>query len=118
MNTITGPVRPLVAEYDGDRALLGGQTWGIQRMLALGVPVPPAFVVTTEACRRHCAGDGTLGGDVRDALPGAIAGLEHATGRTFGRGPAPLLVSVRSGAAVSMPGMMDTILNLGMTPDV
>jgi pyruvate,orthophosphate dikinase len=118
MTTITGPVRPLVAEYDGDRALLGGKAWGIQRMLALGAPVPPAFVVTTEACTRHRAGDGTLAADVRDALPDAIAGLEQATGRTFGRGPSPLLVSVRSGAAVSMPGMMDTILNLGMTPDV
>ncbi|WP_131774146.1 pyruvate, phosphate dikinase [Protofrankia symbiont of Coriaria myrtifolia] len=118
MTTITTAVRPLVPDPDGDRALLGGKAWGIQRMLALGVPVPPAFVVTTEACARHRVVGGRLPADVRAALPAAIAYLEEATGRTFGCGPTPLLVSVRSGAAVSMPGMMDTVLNLGMTPRV
>lgn len=117
-SSLTGTVRPVVADLDGDRALLGGKAWGLQRMLALGVPVPPAFVVTTEACLRSRASGGGVPQDVRDALPAALAGLEEATGRTYGGGPHPLLVSVRSGAAVSMPGMMDTVLNLGMTPEV
>ncbi|EZQ18704.1 pyruvate phosphate dikinase [Halopseudomonas bauzanensis] len=110
-------VRPLIANPDGDRALLGGKAWGIQRMLALGVPVPPAFVITTAACG-HARSVGGIPEEIRIALPEAMAVLERRTGRTFGTGAAPLLVSVRSGAAVSMPGMMDTILNLGMTPSV
>jgi len=87
-------------------------------MQCLGVPVPPAFVLTTDECARFDAASGRIPDDVLDALPTAMRQLEAATGRTFGAGPAPLLVSVRSGAATSMPGMMDTVLNLGMTPAV
>lgn len=87
-------------------------------MRSLDIPVPPAFVLTTEVCARFYDAGGTVPADVLDALPTAMAGLEKATGRTFGSGERPLLVSVRSGAAISMPGMMDTVLNLGMTDDV
>jgi pyruvate,orthophosphate dikinase len=115
---MTASVFALTGDPDGDRAWLGGKAWGIQRMLSLEVPVPPAFVVATEVCARYKQAGGAVPQDVLDALPGAMTHLEHQTGRTFGRGDAPLLVSVRSGAAVSMPGMMDTILNLGQTDQV
>jgi pyruvate,orthophosphate dikinase len=101
-----------------DKALLGGKAWSIEKMRALGIPVPPAFALTTAVCARFYAADNLVPADVLDALPEAMAGLEAATGRTFGGGERPLLVSVRSGAAISMPGMMDTVLNLGMTDDV
>jgi pyruvate,orthophosphate dikinase len=115
MNTTS--ILPLTGDPDGDRTLLGGKAWGIQRMLSLGVPVPPAFVITTVACTRYRA-QGAISQDVLDALPDAMRHLEAETGRKFGSGATPLLVSVRSGAAISMPGMMDTILNLGLTDEV
>ncbi|HJT90366.1 MAG TPA: PEP/pyruvate-binding domain-containing protein, partial [Mycobacterium sp.] len=97
-----------------DANTLGGKAWSIERMRALGMPVPPAIVLTTEVCKQYYANARTLPDDVAGVLPAAIAELEHATSRQFGRGEQPLLLSVRSGAAVSMPGMMDTILNLGL----
>ena len=102
-----------------DRELLGGKAWSIERMLSMGIPVPPAFVIPTPVCSRYYEAGGRLPDDVAEALPDAIAWLEGACGgKTFGRGDRPLLVSVRSGAAKSMPGMMDTILNLGMDDEV
>ena len=98
--------------------LLGGKAWGLQRMSAFGLPVPPAFVVTTEVCRHMQRTGESLPPEVWEAVPAAVAELEASTGRRFGAGPQPLLVSVRSGAATSMPGMMDTVLNLGMTDEV
>ncbi len=95
------------------RGLIGGKAWSLARMSAMGLAVPPAFVVTTEACRAFLA-DGNLPRSLIGELAAGIAVLETATGRIFGRGPRPLLVSVRSGAAISMPGMMDTVLNLGL----
>jgi pyruvate,orthophosphate dikinase len=122
---MTAVQTPSVLQLDGrtgaSRKLLGGKAWSIEAMRALGIPVPPAFVLTTDVCRRFsdpADGAGQVPADVWTQLPAAIAGLEAATGRTFAQGPWPLLVSVRSGAAVSMPGMMDTVLNLGMTADV
>ncbi|MGW5385002.1 pyruvate, phosphate dikinase [Nocardia sp. NPDC003963] len=98
--------------------LLGGKAWSLRRISALGIPVPPAFVLTTEVCRRmHSTGE-SLPPEVWDAVPAAVADLAAVTGRRFGAGPRPLLVSVRSGAAASMPGMMDTVLNLGMNDEV
>lgn len=94
------------------REQIGGKAWSVARMQALGLPVPPAFVITTDACRAYLEQGGlpeTLFGE----LAAAIVWLEQATQRQFGGEP-PLLVSVRSGAAVSMPGMMDTVLNLGI----
>ncbi|MGE0843072.1 pyruvate, phosphate dikinase [Pseudonocardia sp.] len=99
------------------RELVGGKAWSLWRMRSLGLRVPPAFVVTTEACAAYFA-DGALPDGLVDELAAGIRLLEAELGRTFGSGPRPLLVSVRSGAAVSMPGMMDTILDLGITDSV
>ena len=98
--------------------IIGGKGASIARMRALRLPVPPAFVLPIEECRRYHAGDGGLEDPVWEAVLTGVAGLERDTGRRLGDPEAPLLVSVRSGAAVSMPGMMDTILNLGMTDAV
>lgn len=99
------------------RELVGGKAWSLWRMRSLGLRVPPAFVVTTEACAAYFDGDGLPDG-LSDELEAGIRLLEDELGRTFGGGERPLLVSVRSGAAISMPGMMDTILDLGCTDDV
>jgi pyruvate,orthophosphate dikinase len=101
-----------------DRELIGGKAWGIARMRQLGLPVPPAFVLTTGVCRQYHQEGRQLPADVEARVRDGIAVLESDSGRAFGAGPHPLLVSVRSGAAVSMPGMMDTILNLGMNDEV
>jgi pyruvate, orthophosphate dikinase len=95
-----------------DRAMVGGKAWSIARMLSFGLPVPPAFVVTTEACRAYQ--EGGMPASLEAEIDAGLAWLEGETGRTFGHGPSPLLLSVRSGAAISMPGMMDTVLNLGI----
>jgi pyruvate,orthophosphate dikinase len=107
---------PLPAGTDA-KLLLGGKAAGLVTMTQeLGLPVPPAFTVTTAVCRRFLAEGWPAGLDA--AVRAALARLEAAAGRTFGGGERPLLVSVRSGAPVSMPGMMDTLLNVGMTPAV
>ena len=102
---------------DASRDELGGKAWGINRMRRLGLPVPPAFVIPTSACRGYLH-SGDLPSGLDGSLHDGIGWLETATDRVFGGTERPLLVSVRSGAAVSMPGMMDTILNLGITDDV
>ena len=96
-------------------ALVGGKAANLGEMLRppLGLPVPPGFVVTTATCREFLAGGWPDGLD--EELREHMAGVESAVERRFGDPADPLLVSVRSGAAVSMPGMMDTILNLGLT---
>ncbi len=96
-----------------DRELLGGKGAGLATMTSLGLAVPPGFTVTTDACRVVMR-SGRPPADLHDQIEAALARLEHQSGRTFGSGPAPLLVSVRSGAKASMPGMMDTVLNLGI----
>ncbi len=96
-----------------ERSLIGGKAWSIARMRGMGLPVPPAFVITTDACRAYLA-QGDLPAGLRDEIGAGIAVLERESGRRFGQGPHPLLVAVRSGAAASMPGMMDTVLNLGI----
>ena len=97
-----------------DRQLIGGKAWSIARMRALGLSVPPAFVITARACTGFLE-SGALPSGLDDELASGIAWLEEASDRRFGGGERPLLVSVRSGAAISMPGMMDTVLNLGIT---
>jgi len=101
---------------DGDRdmrTLLGGKGANLAEMTRLGVPVPPGFTVTTEVCRHHLITHHLPDG-VEEQVADAIKRLERLTEKQFGGTDDPLLVSVRSGGAVSMPGMMDTILNLGL----
>ena len=97
-----------------EKSLIGGKGWSVARMAALGLTVPPAFVITTEACAEYRRAGGFPDGLI-DEIADGILWLEQQTGRTYGQGPSPLLVSVRSGAAISMPGMMDTVLNMGIT---
>jgi pyruvate,orthophosphate dikinase len=107
-------IRPLGPAVAADRALLGGKGAGLVELMALGAPVPPAFAITTAACAEYSEEAG-LPAAVRDGLDDAIAAIGAALGRRFGDPEAPLLLSVRSGAPVSMPGMMDTILNVGLS---
>jgi pyruvate,orthophosphate dikinase len=114
----TTPVRRqvTVAFGEGDPSrvdLLGGKGAGLVRMSQAGLPVPPGFVIMTEACPASAA-TWSVPADLMDEVRARIATMEEETGRTFGGARAPLLVSVRSGAKISMPGMMDTILNLGL----
>src|SRR3954449_379763 len=102
---------------DGGRDLLGGKGIGLAEMTQLGVPVPAGFTITTDACRAYMAGGGELPGGLEAEVEQHLTALEERTGKRFGDRGDPLLVSVRSGAAVSMPGMMDTILNLGLTDE-
>ncbi|HET9260044.1 MAG TPA: pyruvate, phosphate dikinase [Acidimicrobiia bacterium] len=106
------------ASADGsDKELLGGKGAGLAEMTSLGLPVPPGFTITTDVCRIAME-TGNLPEDLWDEVEKAVARLEETTGRSFGSGPVPALLSVRSGAAVSMPGMMDTILNIGINDEV
>ena len=98
---------------DGGRELLGGKGIGLAEMTQLGIPVPAGFTITTDACRAYMASGGEVEG-LDAEVDAAIARLEEQAGKRFGDPDDPLLVSVRSGAAISMPGMMDTILNVGL----
>src|SRR5216684_2575460 len=102
---------------EGGRELLGGKGIGLAEMTQLGVPVPTGFTITTDACRAYMRGGGDVPAGLDTEIDEYIARLEEKTGKRFGDTEDPLLVSVRSGAAVSMPGMMDTILNLGLNDD-
>ncbi len=97
----------------GGRELLGGKGIGLAEMTQLGIPVPAGFTITTDACRAYMA-EGDVPAGLEDEVAEHVAKLEERAGKRFGDPEDPLLVSVRSGAAVSMPGMMDTILNLGL----
>ncbi len=101
-------------EESGGRELLGGKGVGLAEMTQLGVPVPAGFTITTDACRAYLAAGGEVPHGLDGEVSSHIAALEERTGKRFGDDSEPLLVSVRSGAAISMPGMMDTILNLGL----
>ncbi len=98
---------------EGALALCGGKGAGLMRMRGLGLPVPEGFIISTEACTRYME-SGDLPEGLMAEVMDRLARLEEATGRRFGDPENPLLVSVRSGAPVSMPGMMDTVLNLGL----
>ena len=104
----------------GDRTqsdLLGGKGANLSEMVKLGLPVPPGFTITTEACREYLKTN-KLPAQLTQELDAAISALEKDLGREFGNPDKPLLVSVRSGAKFSMPGMMETVLNVGITPEV
>ena len=96
-------------------ALLGGKGANLCEMASLGLPVPPGFVITTESCRRFRA-EGGFDAELKAEVATALAEVEEQMGRRFGDHKSPLLLAVRSGAPVSMPGMMDTVLNLGLCP--
>ncbi len=102
---------------DGDgtmKDILGGKGAGLAEMSRAGVPVPPGFTISTEVCNIYFANEGRLPPEIEEEIERALARLEEQTGRKLGDTENPLLVSVRSGARFSMPGMMDTILNLGL----
>ncbi|MFA6696583.1 MAG: PEP/pyruvate-binding domain-containing protein, partial [Sphaerochaeta sp.] len=97
--------------------LLGGKGANLAEMTSIGLPVPPGFTISTEACAFYSANKGNYPEGLREEVLEHLARLEKTMGAKLGDNNDPLLVSVRSGAAQSMPGMMDTILNLGLTPD-
>lgn len=99
------------------RDLLGGKGANLAEMAAIGLPVPPGFTITTAVCTHFYNNAETYPTDLRDAVVAALAHIETATGARFGDAAQPLLVSVRSGARASMPGMMDTVLNLGLNDE-
>ncbi len=99
------------------RSTLGGKGAGLAEMTNAGLPVPPGFTITTEACNAYYAAGKELPAGLWDDVVAHMKELEQQTGKGFGDAENPLLVSVRSGAAFSMPGMMDTVLNLGLNPE-
>ena len=98
------------------RTLLGGKGANLAQMWKIGLPVPPGFIITTEACHKYWEEKDFISSIWSD-VEAAVARVEELAGKKFGSSQNPLLVSVRSGAPVSMPGMMDTILNLGLNDD-
>ncbi len=102
----------------GMRELLGGKGANLAEMTNLGLPIPQGFTVSTEACTKYYEDGETISKEIEDQIFEALAKLEEISGKKFGDKENPLLVSVRSGARASMPGMMDTILNLGLNEDV
>ena len=110
--------KPVYAFEEADskkRMLLGGKGAGLSEMTRLKLPVPPGFTITTEVCNKYYENGRKLPKDVMPAVMKNIAKMEKKTGKKWNSTKNPLLVSVRSGAAISMPGMMDTLLNLGLT---
>ena len=100
------------------RNLLGGKGANLAEMTSLGMPVPQGFTITTEACTRYYDDGKTIGADIQEQIDAALVKIEEINGKKFADPKNPLLVSVRSGARASMPGMMDTILNLGLNDEV
>jgi len=99
------------------RELLGGKGANLAEMASLGLPVPPGFTISTEVCTHYYANGRTYPGDLEEQVEASLKAVEAQLGRGFGSTDKPLLVSVRSGARASMPGMMDTVLNLGLNDD-
>ena len=109
----------LFSEGDASmRNLLGGKGANLAEMTKLGLPVPQGFTITTEACTRYYDDDRQINADIQAQIDAAVLEMEKITGKKFGDKQNPLLVSVRSGARASMPGMMDTILNPGLNEEV
>ena len=100
------------------RNLLGGKGANLAEMTTLGLPVPRGFVVTTEACLRYYEDGEQIGKDIEEEILKMLKVTEKAVGKKFGDPENPFLVSVRSGSRASMPGMMDTVLNLGLNDKV
>ena len=108
------PLISFIGEGTGDNTVLGGKGYGLDKMAKDGLPVPEGFTLTTAAYKRWANSSG-MPKDLEAAIRDAMAMLESKTDRKLGGVEAPLLVSVRSGAPHSMPGMMDTVLNVGCT---
>ena len=104
--------------WDGVRALLGGKGAGLMDMTRQGIPVPPGFTVSTEACNAYLAEGNNFPPAMWEQELAAVKEIEKLTGKTFGGTDNPLLVSCRSGAKFSMPGMMDTVLNIGLNDEI
>ncbi|MBW9056413.1 pyruvate, phosphate dikinase [Rhizobium mesosinicum] len=100
-----------------DKEILGGKGANLAEMSSLGLPVPPGLTIVSEACTTYYKNGRKIDPDLKKQVLAGIAGIEEITGRRFGAGNQPLLLSVRSGARVSMPGMMDTVLNLGLNDE-
>ncbi|MBT8076022.1 MAG: pyruvate, phosphate dikinase, partial [Gammaproteobacteria bacterium] len=117
-----GEVEEVLARFEGDweslRGLLGGKGANLFDATSLGIPVPPGFTVTTEGCNDYLAAGESFPSGLWEQALEAVKGLEKITGKHFGDAKNPLLVSCRSGAKFSMPGMMDTILNIGMNDEI
>jgi pyruvate,orthophosphate dikinase len=96
--------------------LLGGKGAGLAEMVNIGLPVPQGITVTTQACMDYYKNGEKISDEIKDQIFEYLKKLENLTGKKFGGDKAPLLISARSGAKISMPGMMDTILNLGLNP--
>ncbi len=104
-------------DWDSVRALLGGKGANLAEMTRIGVPVPPGFTVTTEACNAYLAAGEQFPAGMWEQELAALKATEQETGKKFGDPANPLLVSCRSGAKFSMPGMMDTVLNIGLNDE-
>ena len=100
-----------------DKTVTGGKGANLAEMASIGLPVPPGFTIATEECLTYLAGGSDFTAKLRSDVAAALNHVEKTVGTGFGDAADPLLVSVRSGAAVSMPGMMDTVLNLGLNDD-
>ena len=100
-----------------DKTVTGGKGANLAEMAAIGLPVPPGFTISTEMCTRYYQDGEVFPDSLKDEVAEGLAHIEGVTGKRFGDAADPLLVSVRSGARVSMPGMMDTVLNLGLNDE-
>src|SRR5574337_1160751 len=105
-------------DWEGVRGLLGGKGANLADMTRLGIPVPPGFIITTQACNAYLAAGKRFPPRLWEQVQGALAVIEKATTKKFGDSASPLLVSCRSGAKFSMPGMMDTVLDIGLNDTV
>ena len=100
------------------RDLLGGKGANLAEMINMGLPVPNGFTITTEACNKYYEDNKTIDKNIEKEILETITKLQNETGKKLGDKENPLLLSVRSGSPISMPGMMDTVLNLGMNDEV
>jgi len=100
------------------KELLGGKGANLAEMTSIGLPVPSGFTVTTEACNKYYEDNEVMAEIIKEEIFSKLKELENITGKIFGSKENPLLLSVRSGARASMPGMMDTVLNLGLNDEV
>src|SRR5579875_1317219 len=110
-------VYPFETGRAADKMLLGGKGANLAEMTRAGLPVPPGFTIGTPACHAFYEQGGALSAELWSEIETAVYDLEEAAGKQFGGADNPLLLSVRSGAPISMPGMMDTVLNLGLNDE-